>query len=737
MAVRRDVPQETVSTPSTGLRTARRGWGFALCAACSVLLLVSSARPELPSCHVLSGTKGGPAIEINDRIVSPIFFAGNNQFNRDDILLDEVRQAAKAGIDLISFNIPLDWNDTKHDALETIGRFCSANPRAYYYVRIWVGGTPAWLDAHPDASIVLGDGTRVRWASPASTVWRDEAERLLRARLGEIVEGPHADRFLGVCLANMQTGEWFYYHANDSLDYSEANERAFRAWLTAKYETDRDLQTAWGDPDATLAKAELPNPEKMNHAVFGPFRDPVADRPASDAQQYQSDLVADTIAQFASVVKEVTAGRSLVGAFYGYTFELNHNGPQVLAQSGHLALARLLDCPDLDMIHAPYAYFERAIGQPGHFHLPVDSVALHGKLAVLEEDTYTHHAIAPPEGIIAPGANVRTRSLDETLAVNRRNYANFLTHKAGFWYFDLLSDGRWLDEGLWKTTPLLRRMAATARDEPVFQPEVAFVADETSVSALRADTRPYLLQSMGNWRHEVSRIGTTVGFYLQSDLPEIPDSAKVVILANPYCFDDSAQRAVRSILRRGATVIWTFAPGLVGPKGLDVSRIEDLTGFEVTPTQQEGSFAIASTVTEEQAPFNHDWSPRFRIGEGGGMQILARYEGTGEAAAAARPMGGGVSVYTSVPRLPVGLLRWICRNSGVNFYRESPGMVGVIGPYLVVHTDRALTERFRWPEPVHLVERLIPYRGAPVATDTQVWRDDLPKNSTIIYRVTE
>jgi len=690
----------------------------------------------LPECRVVSGKDGGPAIVINGEVFSPIFFAANNQFGRDEILLEEIRLAGDAGIDLISFNLPLDWAGTRHDVLDTIDRFCAANPNAYYYVRIWVGGTPPWLDEHPEASIVLNDGTRTPWASPASAVWRDEAERLLRERLAEIMAGPHADRFIGVHPASMQTGEWFYYHANESLDYSEANQDAFRLWLARKYRNDRRLQQAWGDAEVTLATARLPSAEDSERTVFGPFRDPVSQCAASDAQRFESDLVADTIAHFARVVKDATNGRSLVGTFYGYTFELNHNGPKVLAQSGHLALGRLLECPDIDMIHAPYAYFERRIGEPGHFHLPVDSVALHGKLAVLEEDSYTHLAIEPPPGVIAPGVHVRTKTLDETLALNRRNYANFLTHKAGFWYFDLLSDGRWNDKKIWETAPLLRRMAATARDEPLFEPEVAFVVDEESVHAMGANTRPYLLQSLGNWRHEVARLGTTVGYYLQSDLPKIPRSVKVIVLANPYRFDDGAQRAIRSVLRRGGTVVWTFAPGMVTENGLDVARIGDLTGFEVSPLEREGPFGIASTVTEERVRFDHEWLPRLRVVEDRTMQILARYEGTEEAAASARPMNGGVSVYTAVPRLPVGLLRWVCRNSGVHFYRESPGMTGVAGPYLIVHTGDATTDRFRWPEPVQAVERLIPYSALPIATDTQVWRDELGKNSTVIYRVT-
>ena len=714
-----------------GLTPLARALGFALL----LCLAHAASLAEAPVCKVVSGRAGGPAILINGETFSPIFFAANNQFGRDEVLFEQVKLAGDAGIDLISFNVSLDWDGPSTEPLDTIDAFCKANPDAYFYIRTWVGGSPAWFKEHPEARIVLGTGEAVKWASPASRVWLEAAAGLLRARIEEILRGPHADRFIGVCLANMHTCEWFYAHANDSLDYSEANQAAFRAWLARTYKTDKRLQKAWGNSAASLKTATLPTPEMLEASVLGPFRDPVLQRPAMDAQLFQSELVADAIGHLAGVVKEASGGRALAGAFYGYTLELNHNGPRVLARSGHLALGRLFECPDLDMIHAPYSYFERGLGQPGNFHLPVDSVALHGKLAVLEEDTFTHLATETIEGIAPGGGPDSAKTLEETLALNRRNYAQFFTHKSGFWYFDLLSDGRWRDEEFWKTAPLLRRMGATMRDKPVLQPEVAFVVSEDSVHVLKTDTHPYLLESLAKWRHEVSRMGTTVGYYLQSDLPRIPDSVKLVILANPYRVTEAEERAVERIYARGGTVLWTFAPGILGDSGLDVARLSALTGMTVIPLTQEGPFTLKSRVTEESVYFEGDWQPRFAVTASEG-QVLATYDDSENAAAAARPAGRGVSVYTAVPRLPLGLLKWIGKNTGVHFYREAPGMVGVVGPYLIVHTSDVVKETFHWPVPLKTVERLVPYSQLPVAVETDAWSDTLPAKSTVIYRCT-
>ena len=507
----------------------------------------------------------GPAIIVNGDTHAPLFFIGNNQFGKDGVLLDEVRLAANAGLKLFGFTLKLDWHMSAEDAAATVAKFHAANPDGYFYVRIWLGPSRAWLDENPDECITKSGGSRLGLASPSSELWREAAAAKLRARIEEIIHGPYAAHFLGAGLGYLNTAEWFYPDTNDFMDYSPANLAAFRAWLKGEYRSDKRLRKAWNDPDAALKTAAFPSPEFRDAAAWGPFRDPLEHRPAIDMQRFQSDLMADTIAYFASIVKETTEGRSLAGAFYGYTMELNNNGPRALAHSGHLSLARLLQCSDIDIIQAPYSYFERAVGQPGHLHLPVDSIALHGKLAIIEEDTFTHLSEEPAQGLMAPGWRSRTKDFTETMSVARRNFGNALGRQCGLWFFDLLSDGRWKQKAFWDSAPLLRRMAAEMRSEPPFQPEVAFLASEKAPHLLRATTRPLLFHSLSTWRSELDRIGTPVGYYLQSDLPKLPDSVKVIILPNAFDLTKRECRAIKARQEKGATVIWTYAPGIVGP----------------------------------------------------------------------------------------------------------------------------------------------------------------------------
>ena len=387
------------------------------------------------------------------------------------------------------------------------------------------------------------------------------------------------------------------------------------------------------------------------------------------------------------------------------------------------------------MLHAPFSYFERGAGQPGHLHAPVDSVALHGKLHICEEDTYTHLAEKPPSYLIAPGWDDRTRSSAETLAVVRRDFGNAFTHRCGMWFFDLLSDGRWSDAELWNSLGALRRIAAEVRSEAPFAPEIALVIDEDAPHLLRADTYPELLHSLSWWRSELDRIGTPVGYYLESDLGRLPASIKVLVLADAFRLENAELRIVKGYLERGATVIWNYAPGIAGPEGIDAARIGAVTGIEVEPKFDDAPMTLVSELSKETMEMDpKSWRPRFVV-TSSDVDVVARYQATGEVSAAAKPAGKGVSLYTATPRLPVGLLREVCRRAGVHLYRDTPGMTGVVGRYLIVHAKEAGKHEFTWPADCEMIERIIPPNKLPIPIKTRPqWSDTLPANTTAIYR---
>ena len=708
------------------------------------LLFIASAifAVAMPECRVVSGAFGGPAIVIDGKPVSPLFFAANNQWGRDEVLLETLRRAAEAEIPLFSFNLALDWHSTAEESAAVVEKFCAAHPRGYFYVRIWLGPNTAWLDENPDARITLASGRTLDMASPSSTAWREEARRQLTERVRQIVEGPHGDRFIGVMPTYLNTGEWFYPETNDLADYSPVNAGAFRDWLREAYDGEDDLRKAWGQPGVTFDAVEPPTVEMRVATAWGPFRDPIRQRAAIDFARFQQETMADTIAYFARAVKEATNGKALVGVFYGYTMELNHNGPRALANSGHLALGRLLECDDLDMVHAPVSYFERALGQPGNFHLPIDSVALHGKLAVLEDDSFTHLSAEPDDKQLAPGWQHRTESLQETLDLVLRNLGNALGHRAGIWFFDLLSDGRWNDSGFWQQAGFFRRTAAEMRSQPTFRPEVAFITDERVIAQMADSTHPWLLESLANWRHEVSRMGTPVGYYLQSDLPRLPDSVKLVLLANAYQLSDVEKKALDTITARGGTVVYTYAAALLDRQGrVDLGHAGRELGFPLEARWNNEALMLEFENNLKQIQINSkDWTPRLIIAEDGdNLRVIGRFAGSGDRAVAAHPASSGQVIYSAVPRLSAEALREFAREANVHLYRDPAGMTAVAGNYLITHTadsDGGVRLHFRWPAPLSNLTRVAPPARFPLAAEAQQWDDTLPPRVTAIYRVT-
>lgn len=583
-----------------------------------------------------------PGIVVDGTCHAPVLFAGNNQFGRDAVLLEEIQRAAAQGVTLFSFNLGLPWHQSDAEFLATLNRFTAANPTGYFLVRIWMGPSAAWLAAHPGDAITDSDGKTLGMASLASTAWQEEASAQLRQRLGLLATHPSASHFLGVLLCYLNTGEWFPPDTNAYYDYSSIYQTQFSIFLSRE----------GLDP-----KAPFPTPAERERVAWGPFRDARRDAVVMAATRFASEITVDTMAAFARVVKESTEGRSLAGVFYGYTFELNHNGPQALAHAGHLGLKQVLERPEVDFVSAPYAYFERAVGEPGNFHLPVDSAALHGKLVLLEDDTYTHLAQQPTADLIAPGWNTGAKSLEETLGLMRRNGGLFNAHRVGWWYFDLLSDGRWNDSALWQLArPHIR---ATQRPSE-FAPEVAFLPSEDSVALMADTTHPELLASLGLWRHEIGRLSGVTGYYLQSDLPLLPLSVRLAILPNAYRVSAAERDAAEAFVARGGTLVWTYAPGIAAAgspldAGKAAAAVSACTGCPVEALAAgPASFRLPGDETVYGDP-DAVWRERFSVAEGS-YEVLARYSDSDAACAVSRREGLGRVIYTAVPRLPVPLL---------------------------------------------------------------------------------
>ena len=143
---------------------------------------------------------------------------------------------------------------------------------------------------------------------------------------------------------------------------------------------------------------------------------------------------------FAETVREATNGEKLVGGFFGYVLDLAWNmaffaGSLSIAEaevstlqtSGHLGLRKLLRSPAVDFLVSPHGYAFRGLGGDGLPMQPAESLRHHGKIYFMEEDALMHNNFDP---------GGRNQSVENSIAVYQRNFAQALTHAHGITWFE-------------------------------------------------------------------------------------------------------------------------------------------------------------------------------------------------------------------------------------------------------------------------------------------------------------
>lgn len=616
---------------------------------------------RLPDASCKVGGEGGPAIFLGNAPHAPLFVVCNNRNECDEASLGDLREAARAGIPFYVFNLPFAQRGTDEQAAAIVERFRRAHPEGYFLIRVA-------LD--PDLSC-------------ADETGRETQAGMLRDRILPIAEGPHAARFAGVVFEGPASGHAVPTPNANGTVSSQTDVNAFRLWLRRHYVKDEVLRKAWNDPAVTFEEVSIPLPEELDRTGWGPFRDPHAYRRTSDFDAFQCDLVADTLAYLAGVVKKNGARRLLAGAVW------NNNSP--------VSLERLAACQNLDLLLVSYSVPPADSIRPS-----LDSPALHGMLCVFDASTRDLFGI----------------------------FGQAFAHRCGFSYSGASGE----DAAFRPAMPLLRRLQAELRGMAPFEPQVAFVYDEQARHWMIPEAWRDIRQSLLRWQSELDRIGTPVGWYLLRDLPNLPDSVRVIILANAFEMDKIARRAIEKRLDRGATVVWAFAPDIVGPDGVVCARIAGITGMDTVPKPGTAAMAMAGTIAGEEFTIDGAHSITRFVVTSTDVDIVARYKDTGEIAAAARPLRKGVSVYTAAPFLPVGIMRAICARAGVHLYRDTPGATGVAGHYLFVQTETGGRHTFQWPYPCRTVERIVPPgRGAIAPNADRRWSDTLPARITALY----
>lgn len=671
--------------------------------------------------------KGVPTLLVNGKPVPPLMVFVNLVGEKREAGLSIIRRAAQAGVHIVSFVVHLfPWTPPGETPNyrpfeEQIEAILKENPRALLLPRFGLTYVPDWwAKANPDEMMLYDNGER-GYVSMASEKWQAEAGDLLRQLVNHL-ESRYGEHVLGYHPCGQNTGEWFYDRVWEGLlpGFEKPMEHAFRRYLRNR-------------------NATLPTAEERRAKGKGVFLHPVTQKRLIQFWRFQQEAMVEPLEEFARIIKEETDGRKLVVLFYGYTFELSAL-PGGAAVSGHLALERLLKCPHVDILCSPISYFDRQAGGAGGFMAPVDSVQLHGKLWLNEDDTRTY--LSKPEDNYG-----RAETLKDTLAVHQRNFAHIATRGAACWWMDLMGAG-WLDGAeIWDNlAKLVKIYEDILPDRKPYQPEIAVVVDEASLCHLSygsAVTLPLLSQM----RYELYRVGAPLGFYLLSDVCSGKvEHAKMYLVLNAFAPTEVQRRALKELIRKGKMVVWFYAPGYIRNNSASAEHITDLTGIRVAEKEEipsgiayTGAAIMArragvSLDRREEFGVREPYSPGFVV-QDASAHTLATFLATGEVAVAIKRVERGWSVYFGTLRAGVYLLRALAEKAGVHLYQSYREPVVSMGNGLLALHG---TQQSTWEQSISLPELATvydPLRGETLKQQTCSLSVRIDKGETRLFQL--
>lgn len=693
----------------------------------------------------VKGWRGAPALFVNGEPDTGLMF----WHSRVEAAAEELAGLGRRGVNLVSagFSTGLredgGFDHTPADA--RIASILSANPEALILPRVSVVPPEWWLERHPRDRMVhldplsgertLDSGGRVSFASEA---WRSELAAALAGFVAHC-EGEHGDHILGYHIGGGQFGEWSYSWENVLSDFSEAQQAVFRWWLRRRYSGDRQtLRTAWADERASFDDAVVPGDRTRDGRQISLF-DPARERRIIDYLEFHSWIAADALLHFARTAKRALAdagSTKVVGAFYGYHFQ-DVAIPASLHNCGHHALAGVLASPDVDFLCAPYGYQERHAGGMYVSQLVAGSVSLHGKLLWGEDDTRTFLAAES-------AAYGRCTSKRRTVGVLRRNLVGALGAGGTQWWMDLAGAGWYRDEGLLdavgELAALGRRIQEAGRTP---QSQAAVIASTQALPYLRQDaglTDGLLSRQVS----ELSHAGFPADYFLAEDLERVfrePWSSQyrmVVFLDAVYLPAEQREAIRRLVARRGRTLLWVHAAGLVTESGLDPAAARAVTGFTVHlgdplyggvvwPLMVETSLSGTRVAYGTSSPIGPILFGEDPDAETWGWLIHPDRPGLLH-----RDFGQWRSVWSAAPAIPAAVLRAIARRSEVHVFVDTGDQILAAGPYLALHAaaDGKRTVHLRSPASVRDA-----FTGAVIAEAASRFEVDLERGDTAVWRV--
>ena len=628
------------------------------------------------------------------------------------------------------------------------------DPEALYHLRIYFETGEWWNKKNAEECELGSDGVRLN-QSYASSIWRDNVRDFLQQLVSHLKESGFYDRVVAYQVQAGICGEWIKNVTSMQPicgDFSEPMRRHFRHWLKQRYQNDTALQKAWANASVTLSSAEVPSADQQLNTTHRLFRNPSLEQNVIDYYTCLARLVADDLIEFCQIVKDLTNGNALAGAFYGYLMDLAWNdnffGGDVsgeystVQRSGHLGLCHVLESPVVDYIVSPYGYAFRGIGGDGLPMPPTESLRIHNKLYILEEDSHLHNEMDPQ------GRNFNRK---HTLAIYQREFTETITHGLGIWWFADWPAGSYSKQAV-DFTPWLAKFRSLATWgmslDRTPRSEVAVIMDDESFmyeSLRNSINLPMIFRQRVT---SLARFGAPHDVYLLNDLIDgrIPEY-KMYIFLNTFHLNDARRMGLKKQIQRdGKTSVWLYGAGYLNTTP-SLDNITDLTGIKLGKWDNPwGPFMHVThydhTITRNVAQ-DLFWgttaplAPLFHIEDPDVVELgqIVYSLGRCQPGLGVKSFRAGDqqwhSVYCATPDIPAPVLRGIAEFAGVHLYSHDGDVLHATPDLLGLHSLSGGKRDIKLAQTVEVIADL--FNDKVIATNTDHFAVTLPPISTSLY----
>ena len=640
-------------------------------------------------------------------------------------------------------------------------------PEAKFFVRMMDMPPESWGKANPDDMLLNYRGERYQIPSYASERYLEESSAFFTALARYCERQTWAERIIGYVLYPLGEGTTPLACEGFLFDQSPVMCQAFRSFLQRKYGSDSALQAAWDDLTVTLDNVTVPGDADFRLRAAQSARLDAGQSPQSpavllwpEANQVRRErdyfecqgplfrkYLENSIAAFKSAAPDRLVGLdALKGNMLGWMTQSifgrgqwkEHYGDQFLA-TGTTGMADLLDLPGLDIIATPHDYRCR---WPGFGYDPEgigDSIQLHGKIMMIEEDARSY---ANDErglfGSIEPG---------EEEAVFHRNLAACLSKGQQTYPMDVCVgyfEAEPIQEVLEKRASIERRFLDIPREDV---PSVVMLVDDRSGIHTDFSSEYNDLAVIRQRIWAMNHCGIPTRTFLWDDLKraDFPTCHKLFLLPNCYRYDAAVLAVLREKLFRDGNVI-VFGPGsgitdgettspefaaalmgidfelfdyeyprfvtvdnwshpLAGDFGAcdsygDTHRYGPvLVPFDRSAAECKGGMPSRKALASDPAPFVRLGSIALDNGKRRPGLVVKEFGQGAAGNATPGPRGAGdyAVVFTAAVPLPARLLRNLARFSGTHVYAAEDDVIYADSAMVAVHAVKPGPRRIALP----------------------------------------